>query len=502
MKKADMKKKEKKKNEKKNKKKYSPVIRKLRIEFITVMMTIVLVFLAVIFGVQYFSSKRSLENESRDALEMSLGTVVFFQNDASQENTPGGFPGGMKLPEDVVLSEGDTFPGRGERSTEDRYGIRRKDNEHGLSDFRDRNSRTPTLIAIISKEDSVTVLQNNIFFIDESSAEELIRTAASEEKELGTISDHDLRYMKRSLDDGATAVAFVDTSGETTLLRSELTRSLWISLSVISAMFLLSLFLSKLTIRPVERAWEDQRRFVADASHELKTPLTVIMSNTDMVQRSLQNIRGEDTAEGTEKDTYEISTSKLSRNLRRMENVHEESLRMKELIGELLEIARGDVGQNTADFTDVSLSEIVNDALLNWESVYFEQGKLLTGNVEDGLTLHGDHTTLRRLTEILIDNALKYSKESSEVTVTLKKEKNGSRRLLHLSVSNEGQPLTEEEISHLFDRFYRADSSREKTAGYGLGLSIASSIVEAHKGRLWAEADGTRGNIFHVTFPV
>ena len=317
-----------------------------------------------------------------------------------------------------------------------------------------------------------------------------------------TISDHDLRYMKRSLDDGATAVAFVDTSGETTLLRSELTRSLWISLSVISAMFLLSLFLSKLTIRPVERAWEDQRRFVADASHELKTPLTVIMSNTDMVQRSLQNIRGEDTAEGTEKDTYEISTSKLSRNLRRMENVHEESLRMKELIGELLEIARGDVGQNTADFTDVSLSEIVNDALLNWESVYFEQGKLLTGNVEDGLTLHGDHTTLRRLTEILIDNALKYSKESSEVTVTLKKEKNGSRRLLHLSVSNEGQPLTEEEISHLFDRFYRADSSREKTAGYGLGLSIASSIVEAHKGRLWAEADGTRGNIFHVTFPV
>ena len=493
---------------KKQKKKKSPVIRKLRIEFITVMMTIVVVFLAVIFGVQYFSSKRSLESESREALEVSLGTVVFFQNDPSQGNSPGAFPGGMKLPEDVEFPGMDEdFPGRGERSTEDWYGIRRKNNERNLSDFRDRNSRTATLIAIIDQESSVTILQNNIFFIEQSDAETLIQTAVSEEEELGTISDHDLRYMKRNLENGATAIAFADTSSETAILRSDLTRSIWISLSVIAAMFLLSLFLSKLTIRPVERAWEDQRRFVADASHELKTPLTVIMSNTDMVQRSLQKILEEDAAavdpaETADKKSYEISDSKLSRNLRRMDNVREESLRMKELIGELLEIARGDVGQNTADFTDISLSEVVNDALLSWESVYFEQGKRLTGNVEDDLMLHGDRTTLRRLTEILIDNALKYSAEKSEILVTLKKEKTGSKRLLHLTVANEGTPLTSEEISHLFDRFYRADSSREKTAGYGLGLSIAASIAEAHKGKIWAEADGSRGNRFHVTFPI
>ena len=492
---------------KKQKKKKSPVIRKLRIEFITVMMTIVVVFLAVIFGVQYFSSKRSLENESREALELSLSTVVFFQNDPSQGSSPGGtFPGGIKLPEDVEFPGMDgNFPGRGDRSTEDWYGIRRKNNDRNLSDFRDRNSRTATLIAIIDQESTVTILQNNIFFIEQSDAETLIQTAVSEEEELGTISDHDLRYMKQSLANGATAIAFADTSSETAILRSDLTRSIWISLSVIAAMFLLSLFLSKLTIRPVERAWEDQRRFVADASHELKTPLTVIMSNTDMVQQSLQKILEEDAADAANsagKESHQISDSKLSRNLRRMDNVREESLRMKELIGELLEIARGDVGQNTADFTDISLSEVVNDALLSWESVYFEQGKLLTGNVEDDLMIHGDRTTLRRLTEILIDNALKYSAEKSEILVTLKKEKTGSKRLLHLTVANEGTPLTSEEISHLFDRFYRADSSREKTAGYGLGLSIAASIAEAHKGKIWAEADGSRGNRFHVTFPI
>ena len=116
--------------------------------------------------------------------------------------------------------------------------------------------------------------------------------------------------------------------------------------------------------------------------------------------------------------------------------------------------------------------------------------------------MNGDRVTLRRLIEILIDNALKYSSEKAETSICLKREKSGSRRVLHLSVANEGTPLTDEEISHLFDRFYRADSSREMTSGYGLGLSIAASVAEAHKGKIWAAADGDRGNIFHVTFPV
>ena len=475
------------------KEKKSPVIRKLRIEFIVVMMAIVVVFLSVIFGVQYFSSRRSLQNERQEALTNALNSVLLLRDESQ-------FPGGQRFPDNIFRPEDlpedpDNLP---EDIEKDGNGFQRGGRE--LSDFRDKSSRTATLVAKIDSAGEVSIKQNNIFFIEQNDVAGLIQTALQGEEDNGMISDHDLEFMKRSLNDGSTTVAFVDVSSDNAMLRSELIRSVWISLAVIVAMFLLSLVLSKLTIKPVERAWEDQRRFVADASHELKTPLTVIMSNTDMVERSLKNIR-EESETGSEEDLH-ISSRKLDRNLHRMENVREESLRMKELIGELLEVARGDVGQNTTEFQDVSLSEIANDAILSWESVFFENGKHLTGDIEEELYIKGDRVTLRRLIEILIDNALKYSSEKSETVVTLKKEKSGSRRILHLSVANEGTPLTEEELSHLFDRFYRADSSREKTSGYGLGLSIAASITEAHKGKLRAEADGVKGNIFHVTFPI
>ena len=455
----------------------NPVIRKLRIEFIAVMMAIVVVFLVVIFGVQYFSSLRSFENETRETLENALNSI------SRMRNNPDDFiPSGPNNA--PPISEGDPMQGE--------FG-RHKGN---LADFRDRMSRTAVLVAVIDSSDSITVIQNNIFFINTDDVDGLIRTATSASRDSGEISDHSLKYMKRTLSDGSTAVALVDMSVEQSLLRSELVRSLWISASVIIAMFLLSLFLSRMTIRPVEKAWEDQRRFVADASHELKTPLTVIMSNTDMVERSLNGILE---SEAPDSDQRSISEGKLKRNLHRMENVREESIRMKELIGELLEVARGDVGSDTSSFQEISFSEITGDALLSWESVFYENSRKLTGEIEDGLTVNGDRTTLRRLVEILIDNALKYSSEHSETVIRLKKEKSG--KLLHLTVTDEGVPLTQEEISHLFDRFYRADSSREKISGYGLGLSIASSITEAHGGKIWATSD-EKTNSFHVTLPM
>ena len=482
------------------KKKKPRVIRKLRVEFITVMMAIVVVFLAVIFGVQYFSTRRSLEEESQEALEASINSTIVFFDGIRPAGTL--FIWDQLFPEDRTYGDNNGSEDSSENSGQSTGkngnlpgGMGRR-NDRNLSNFRDKNSRTATLVAVISEDgSSVSIRQNDIFFINASDVSSLINTALAGEETSGKIADHDLRFMKRTLSDGSTAVAFADISGELSMLQSEIIRSIWISLSVLVVMFFLSLILSKLTIRPVEKAWDNQRQFVADASHELKTPLTVIMSNTDMVQRSLQKLL-DDTEENA------LPAAKLERNLHRMDNVHEESLRMKELIGELLEVARGDVGQNTSEFTEFSLSELVEDSLITWESVFFERGKILTGNAEPDITITGDRTTLRRLTEILIDNALKYSFEKSTTTVNLKKEKLGSKKVIHLSVANEGTPLTPEEISHLFDRFYRADSSREKTSGYGLGLSIAEAIVEAHKGKIWAEADGTKGNVFHVTFPI
>ncbi len=530
----------------KAKKQTNPVIRKLRIEFITVMMAIVVLFLLVIFGIQYISSIRTMESDSEAVLTRALGNITNFpiMDDPFPPVNPEdiGVPGttgnsGEEDPDvpsmpwennegengqendqddksdndqgDLKEKNKDSLTGKekddknengrentpGKRTDEFRY--RDAIADYRISNFTDRQDRVAILLALYRADGTVDTLRNNIFFINTEDVSGLVVSAVAKAEDQGMIDNYDLRYRKQELRDGTVAVAFADISNERSLLRQQLVRSVWISLVVVIAMFLLSLWLSRLTIRPVERAWDDQKRFVADASHELKTPLTVIMSNTDMVTRSLGKL-----LESEEKaDTREVSESKLQRNLHRMENVREESLRMKELIGELLEVARGDVGQHVENFQDLSLSELTEDTLLSWESVYFEAGKTLSSSVEEELTIHGDRTLLRRLLEILIDNALKYSSEGSEVFVQLKKEKqHGSRKLLHLSVTNKGTPLTEEEILHLFDRFYRADSSREVTSGYGLGLSIAESIVTAHKGRIRAEATSD-GNRFHVTFP-
>ena len=478
---------------KKEQRRSNPLIRRLRVKFISMMMGVVLLFLLAIFSVQYISSKRSMESDSQAALTNALNeaSIPWLKPGEDSFTDLPGMPGGSN--NDIEGNDPEIIGSKG--NNEDSWEPGKHKNDRRMADFANRQDRIAILVAYYLTDGTVKLRQNNIFFISsEDDIAELVNTAVAKNEDSGRLESHDLRFMKKNLAEGSIAVAFADISNELSVLQSTLLRSLWISLAVIFVMFLLSLWFSRLATKPVERAWDDQKRFVADASHELKTPLTVIMSNTDMVSRSLGSIT-EDESLGIRTDSP--AGQKLQRNLRRMENVREESNRMKELIGELLDVARGDLGRQPENFREVSFSEILEDALLTWESVYFEAGKLLTGHIDPDLSLNGDRTLLRRLVEILLDNALKYSSEKSEITVSLRREKFHGKKVIHLSVENEGKPLTEDEISHLFDRFYRADSSREQTSGYGLGLSIAESITEAHKGQIRAEATD-HGNCFHV----
>ena len=281
---------------------HNPILRKLRIEFIITMMTIVVLFLVAIFGVQYISSKRTMESDSQKALEQALNlTPVPWQWDSD-------------LPE---LPEGIDSPGSKTRRDNQTDSDSQKGREYRLSNFRDREDRVATLIAFYTTDGSIIIGRNNIFFIDTEDVASIVQSALDQQEENGKINDHNLRYMKKTLFDGSIAVAFADISNELSLLNSELIRSIWISAAVLVVMFVLSLILSRITTRPVERAWNDQRRFVADASHELKTPLTVIMSNTDMVDRSLQTLVDEADPEA---ENTSISLRKLQRNLQRMRN--------------------------------------------------------------------------------------------------------------------------------------------------------------------------------------
>ena len=276
----------------------------------------------------------------------------------------------------------------------------------------------------------------------------------------GTIEDYGLRYLRQ--DKGLyQRIAFVDMSMEVSILRSMMGPYVGIALLALVLLLGVSILLSHWAVRPVERAWKQQRQFLSDASHELKTPLTVILSNAELLEGAA--------LEG--------------RSARWADNIHSEARQMKSLVEEMLTLARADNMAPAAPFTEVSLSDAAADCALAFEPVAFEAGKGLDYAIAGDVTVQGDAEKLRRLISVLLDNAVKYG--SGTVHLSLQK----TDRQARLTVSNPGTPIPPEQLAHLFERFYRADASRGEQSGFGLGLSIARTIAEEHRGTLRAESD-------------
>ena len=161
------------------------------------------------------------------------------------------------------------------------------------------------------------------------------------------------------------------------------------------------------------------------------------------------------------------------------------SRQMRDLVEQMLVLARADMVQSDAAFSAVDFSCLVSDAILPFEPVFFEKGLILQTELAEKILISGNPAELRQVLDILLDNAQKYSCESGATWVTLKNH--GKERCL-LSVANEGAPIASDDLNNLFKRFYRADPARSRTGSFGLGLSIAETIVKRHKGRIWAES--------------
>ncbi len=253
-------------------------------------------------------------------------------------------------------------------------------------------------------------------------------------------------------------------SSERSVIANLVKNSLLIGSLSFAAFLVVSLLLARWAVRPVELAWERQRQFVADASHELKTPLTVILSNAQLL--------GE--AEGD---------PALRSRLR--ENILSMSARMRSLVESLLDLARVDSGLAGQTLSRVDLSRVVSEAILPFEPLFYERGLVLSSSVEPGIAVKGSAERLSQAVGVLLDNAQKYASPGGSVSVTLSRQ--GGRHCL-IAVENSGEPLSPAERRDIFKRFYRADAARSSGGSYGLGLSIARGIVEAHRGRIWAEA--------------
>lgn len=284
---------------------------------------------------------------------------------------------------------------------------------------------------------------------------DIMSQAAASEAELGVLEEYDLRFYRLQRP-GELTLVFMDISGEKAALRNLTLTCAGIGTLSAALFWGVSILLARWAVRPVERAWAEQRQFVADASHELKTPLTVILTNAELMQ--------------TQPDPQ------YARSVLTM------ATRMRALVESLLELARVDNGAVRAAFEDTDLSGLVEEELLPFEPVYFERGLELDCTVEPDLHVLGSPRHLRQVVAILLDNAVNHAPDGSAVRLRLQRQGGAAQ----LTVTNPGD-LSREDCRNIFLRFYRVNAARSG-GGYGLGLPIAQGIVHSHGGKIWAES--------------
>lgn len=403
------------------------MIKRLRNKFVFINMAIVTVMLVVIFTLVIFFMGMAMELQTQQVLES--------------------------------ISEEAFRPGK-----------------HNLNRGRRKDNWRPNLVVMVDEQGEL-IIEDDGFFdeVDTETVRAYTLAAQAEEENSGILLGEKLRFQKKSEPFGE-VIVFVDISGELSTMGNLVQTCILISVLSFLAFLAVSFALAKWAVKPVETAWNQQRQFVADASHELKTPLTVIMTNAELLQSP-------EYGDGERR--------------RFVDSIMTMSHQMRGLVESLLELARVDNGTTKMVFSQVNFSEVVSDSLLPFEPVYFEKELQLESQVEEGLYVKGSESHLRQVVDILLDNAAKYSSPNGTVLVTVRRQ--GSHVLL--SVSNPGETISREDLKNIFKRFYRIDKARSMNHSYGLGLAIADTVIKEHGGRIWAES--TEGiNTFYVQLTV
>lgn len=294
---------------------------------------------------------------------------------------------------------------------------------------------------------------NSVSSISEEQVEDYAAAALAEQTPRGWVSDY--RYRVVETDSGSTLV-FVNGSMNRSMSGRLLLTAFLVLLGSACLILALTVVISKRAVRPVAESYEKQKQFITDANHELKTPLTLILSNLDIVE------------------------SEMGKN-EWLDDIRSESERMGLLINQMVTLCRMDESDAPLARADVDLSAVVGDTVSEFESLAADRSKVLAAGIAPGIHCRGDEALLRRLTAILLDNAVKYCDAGGEIRVELR-----CRHHPVLTVENSYAAVDELELERLFDRFYRADKARTFTGSFGIGLSIAQSIAKKHRGTLTA----------------
>ena len=312
-----------------------------------------------------------------------------------------------------------------------------------------------------NKKNVITVNTDDVFFTSASEAVEYAKDVLSSGKSRGYYGG--FKYVVENTENGK-LIAFVDVVKDFDVFYSNLGNSVVISFFVLGFVTFFSFVLSKKAVAPMVQAYEKQNAFITDASHELKTPLAIINTSADVLE-------------------MESGESKWTG------NIHKQVNRLNGLIGNLISLTKLEESDDL-DRLEFSLSDTLDDCVMDVKEYALSLDKNIVTDIEKDISFKGDEKLIRQVIGILLDNAIKYAREKSDINVKLTKQ----NKKIVFTVENEADNLEIKNYNILFERFYRADSSRNsKTGGYGIGLSIAQSIVLKHKGKISADSfDGER----------
>lgn len=324
------------------------------------------------------------------------------------------------------------------------------------------------------EDDSYTLLSNSEVFSQEE-LPSLLHTIVSQEKDFGILYSQDAIYYRSGKTPYKIAIASTDYIVHSVVNLVLVLLAVWVGAMLL--FLLISIRLSAVAARPMEEAMQREKQFVADASHDLKTPLSVILANNSILMENPENKVGD---------------------LRRwLDSTQEAAKRMQKLIAEMLTLA--DVERQDVPLVreEVDLANIAMKADLELESVAFEKNVTLEDDLPDRCMVTGNADYLLRIVMSLLENALKYEPIGGRVSIHLTQ----SKKKTVLSVCNQGSRIADEDLPHVFDRFYRSDKSRTNSAGsFGLGLAITKEMVERLGGTISVTSSQEEGTIFSVTF--
>lgn len=423
------------------------MFKKLRNRFLIVNLVTITIIMLVAFTTIYTITYRDVQND----ISMDLHRIM-----NNYQKSPGGDTGRLgSAKENSSFQPTDTKPSN--------------DNGNALQE------RSISFMLKTDKEGNL-IGKDSKFTMDDEFYNSALQKAISINKDTGkfTLDDSKWIFNIQHTNEGFMLV-YLDITSQQNILTNLIYTFTVVGLIMLIILFFTSRFFANRSITPVKEAFDKQKQFIADASHELKTPLTIINTNTDVL---LSN--RDDTIHNQSKWLYYIKS---------------ETERMTRLTNDLLYLTEMDDSKANMIFSKFDMSEAVENIILTMEAIIFEKNVLLDYDIEPNLTVQGSHEQIIQVVMILLDNAVKYTNAEGSVSISLKKQRNE----VVLSVTNTGEGIAAEHLTRIFDRFYRTDASRaRKQGGYGLGLAIAKSIIDQHKGKIYAKSIVGKSTTFYV----